>query len=365
MKYILILIFILVSINISYSGSLRILFLGDTHFGDNYQLSPYYNHGVNVIEKYGYDYFFENVKDLLLTSDLTIANLETPLTDTVKPEYFSSKSIIHFSDKDSTPFYLIKYRIDAVSIANNHILDLGLPGLENTRMSLENYYGILTFGAGINEREASEPLFKTFLIDDVVTGIYVIGCYWYRTKYDNEKKIYAHGDTAGVRLLDVNNISKQVKQIKTDNPNAYVVVYPHWGSNYMEADDNQHEAARSLIDCGVDLIIGHGAHTIQEIEYYNRKWIFYNMGNFIFNSPGKYSSMNAKPYGFILQLIIDEKSKRIRLYPIFTNNKETDYQIRYLNKDEFDDCYEFVAISDSFKNKLKKIDNSYFEIELD
>ncbi len=361
MRNLFVFILLVYCLQLTHANTLIITFLGDTHFGDNYQLSPYYNHGVNVIDKYRYDYFFENVKDLLLTSDLTIANLETPLTDTIKPEYFSSKSIIHFSDKDSTPYYLSKYHIQAVNIANNHTMDFGFSVLKNTIYSLNKYY-ISPFGAGLNEREASIHYLKKLIINGNEFNIYVLGCYWYRTRYDKERKIYAHGDTGGVRLLESDKLCKQIQEIKQSDEHAFIVIYPHWGSNYEQANEYQREAARGLIDCGVDLIIGHGAHTIQETENYKGKWIFYNLGNFIFNSPGRYKSRGVKPYGLILQLLVNEKGYSLRLYPIFTDNKKSNYQIRFLYKEEFMDCYDYMVTDDMLKKRIKIYCYQYFEI---
>ena len=59
----------------------RILFVGDTSFGDNY-ISEYENReewGFNLLKEYGHDYFFEKLKGLLFDADTVIANLETPL----------------------------------------------------------------------------------------------------------------------------------------------------------------------------------------------------------------------------------------------------------------------------------------------
>src|SRR5205085_8709363 len=110
---------------IIHADEICIFFLGNTHFGDNYQLNPKYNRSINVIKKNGYDYFFENVKDILLHSDFTFANLETPLIFNPQISVEKSDDYLHWSDSDSTVFYLNKYHIMAVSLANNHVFDSG------------------------------------------------------------------------------------------------------------------------------------------------------------------------------------------------------------------------------------------------
>ena len=89
-----------------------------------------------------------------------------------------------------------------------------------------------------------------------------------------------------------------------------------------------------------DLVIGHGAHTMQEIEHYGDQWIIYGLGNFVFLSPGRYAKQKVLPYSCVAQLILEDHQlkiqKRIRLYPIFTNNRVSNYQPRPVNKLEFE-----------------------------
>src|SRR4030095_2747728 len=200
MKYILILFLLFANIGAERADSLKVIFLGDTHFGENYQMDPKINRGVNIIKEKGYDYFFKNVKELLLSSSLSIANLETPLMRDTASLTSLSRDYIHSSNPDSTPYYLSKYNIQSVSIANNHILDLGFEGLNSTLNALNNY-GITPFGAGFTEEQARKPFNKKFTASGKEFDLYVFGGYWYRTRFNVEKKYYANGDTGGVSLL--------------------------------------------------------------------------------------------------------------------------------------------------------------------
>lgn len=352
----ILILLLLLNLNPVYPDSLKVLFLGDTHFGDNYM---YYS-DENIIDKYGYDYFFTNVKDILGSCDFAAANLESPVLSGAVPPYKFAGDYVHFTDKDSTPYYLNKYNINTVSLANNHILDLGMEGMIVTRQVLaaNNTH---CFGAGLNEDTASSPFI--FAKSDVKHEIFVISGYWYRGRFDSVKHYYASGNKGGVNMLNAEKISEQVKNIKQNYPDAFIIVYPHWGSNYKPHNAYQTEIARRLIDAGVDMIIGHGAHTVQEAEYYNGKWIFYNMGNFIFNSPGRYSSTGAKPYGMMAELNITAGGKTLKLYPVFTDNKENNYQIRLLDENEFVDCYEYVF--KSCKDKIIKAGKNYYRVNLE
>ncbi|MEO8513421.1 MAG: CapA family protein [Ignavibacteria bacterium] len=315
-----------------YCDTLNVLFLGDTHFGENYQYEPKFDRGVNVIEEYGYDYFFENVKDILSGSDITFCNLETPLTNDRRNPVSYIKPYLHWSDPDSTVKYFNKYGIKYVTLGNNHVFDYGLPGFIETQTAL-NSGGIKFFGAGDNSFEAAEPLIKN------INGykLIIFGGFEFREKYDTLYDFYADSIKTGVNKLDTLILSSQIKSYRQIYPDAIIIIYPHWGSNYKPRNDMQKACAHNWIDSGADYIIGQGAHTIQEAEKYKGKWIFYNLGNFIFNAPGRYTSTGAKPYGMMLKLVFIENERKIIIYPLYTNNHETDYCLRKLDDYEFND----------------------------
>jgi poly-gamma-glutamate capsule biosynthesis protein CapA/YwtB (metallophosphatase superfamily) len=353
----IILIFlIIVSAGVSRADSLKILFLGDTYFGESYQTNPGHNDGINVIDEYGYDYFFENVKTLLNSSKFTIANLETSLAS--RQSEYLTKAYSHWSTGSKTCEYLKKYGIDAVSLGNNHVMDYGSKGMTET-IALLDKHNIKYFGGGNNAYEAGAPLTVNFALTEKYFGIAVLGGYKYRPSYDTIYHAYANDSTAGINMLDTAKIIKQVRQLKEHNKDVFVVFFPHWGKNYKQAVDYQKEMAHMLIDAGVDLVIGHGAHTIQQTEMYKEKLIVYNIGNFIFNAPGRYKSTGAKPYSFITELVVKDGKKYVRLYPLYVNNNKTDYRLRFLDEEEFNDCFEYIG--NSF---TKKKGTEYFEIEL-
>lgn len=74
---------------------------------------------------------------------------------------------------------------------------------------------------------------------------------------------------------------------------------------------------------------------LQGIERYKGKWIIYSLGNFVFNSSGRFDKFNAPPFSLVglLSLATEDKSKaiRLRLYPIYSNNLKTRFQPRSVN----------------------------------
>lgn len=317
----------------------KILFGGDFSFGENYQNRLKEKGGINILDEKGYDYSLNNFEDLLLSSDYVVLNLETVITDLPISVLAGEKSYIHFSDPEQTAIYLKKYNVNAVSLANNHSFDYGEEGLLQTLDVLVRNE-IEWFGAGRNGSEASFPIFKTFEVGEKNFKLAIIGVFEYRESYDENYDFYASEEKAGVNSLDLDRTISQIRSIKTFDPEMFIVVYPHWGENYFWKSEKQTEIGHKLIDSGADLILGHGAHKIQEIEYYNEKWIVYNLGNFMFNSPGRFDDYEDSPHSFIVVFSIIEKDtesfKKLKLYPIFSDNKITNYQPRFLSQEEFE-----------------------------
>ena len=72
--------------------------------------------------------------------------------------------------------------------------------------------------------------------------------------------------------------------LRADDPSCYIVVSLHWGGeNTMHPLLQQVADAHRLIDAGADLLVGHHPHTLQDVEVYHGKHIFYSIGNFIFD----------------------------------------------------------------------------------
>jgi len=132
----------------------KILFGGDFSYGDTYE------RGKEINENYGYDYPFTKVAPFLNSADFSIVNLETPITDVDIEPYKKLKTWVHRGKTDVYPKYMKKYRINAVSLANNHSMDCGVEGFLETMKILDGN-SILRIGAGSNADEAAAPLIKT------------------------------------------------------------------------------------------------------------------------------------------------------------------------------------------------------------
>lgn len=323
------------------SRELTILFAGDTSFGENYQE----RRNTNILEERGYDYPLEKLQPFLRGSDFVVANLESPVTDLKKSPFEGSKSYLHWMDVEKAPRHLVKNGITCVSLANNHTLDFGVEGLLQT-LEIFKEHDIEYFGAGVDDEEASRPFIKTFEVGDLPFTLAVIGTYEYSKRYDEEFDFYAGEDKPGANLLTAERIQRQIRETKEKHPDAFLVVFPHWNQNYRWKTNRQTALCKEMIDAGADMVIGHGAHMMQEIEKYNDRWIIYGLGNFMFNSPGRFQRLEAPPYSLVASLSVRNNngglSKSVKLYPIFSDNRISDYQSRPLTDEEFTEARELL-----------------------
>lgn len=323
----------------------RILFLGDTSFGENYQARIAEQGGENVLSARGYAYSLEQLTPLLRGADQVIANLETPVTDLRVPPFASQKRYLHWADIVKTPKTLRAHNIRFVSLANNHTLDYGLEGLKQTLTALQ-VQGIQWLGAGIDEESAAAPLRTNIGLDGKSYKLVVAAGFEYRMDYDTNYAYYARGKTGGVNAWSPEQAAAQLVELRRSAPDAFIVAYPHFGKNYTWMTDQQTRLAHALIDGGADLVIGHGSHVFQEIERYRGRWIIYNLGNFVFNSPGRYNKKDIHPYSLVASLDAAADGGNItfllRLYPILSNNLVTKFQPRFLNRRQFSEVHSLL-----------------------
>src|SRR5699024_3264505 len=151
------------------------------------------------------------------------------------------------------------------------------------------------------------------------------------------------------------------KEEKEAYPDGKIIVIAHWGADFKTVNQKQKDYAHSLVSAGADLIIGHGAHMIQEIEKIGSSIVVYSIGNGVFNSDGEYNRRFVAPYSLIAQIVMTKAGKELRMYPIYTNNLKTFWQPRFLQDKEFDHCTLMLKSFGSAKLDVKESDGkSYY-----
>jgi len=306
---------------------LQILFTGDTAFGGNYQKRLARRGGTNILKEKGYSFSFANLQPLIDESQFVLANLETSLTTAKVSPQKGLRRFIHRDSPKKSARALARHGIDAVSLGNNHGFDYGDDGLIETREALEQR-GIIALGAGPNDRVAYQAYERQFDLESSSFRLAIIAGKhkWREYKYH----YYADENSGGVNCWTEETVHQQIRALKDSDPQAFLVAYPHWGQNYRWRDERQASLAHALVEAGADLVLGHGAHALQEIEMINGRWVVYGLGNFFFNSPGRYPGREILPYGLAAILRVNERMGRqqlaLRLYPILIDNAVVQYQ---------------------------------------
>jgi cyanophycin synthetase len=321
------------------SDQFTALLLGDIGFGEFYMHHPRAGALQRLLSEHGHLHSFANLRNLLGSADMVIGNLEAPLSAAPDERLRGRKKYLCWSDGERAVTALKEAGIHALTLANNHALDGGPRGLEETLTRLRAA-SILSFGAGSDIESASQPLVARFRLGNVVRSLVVFGCFEHRRRYESRYRWYASQTHAGVNELSAEKIAATIKTLRTRLPRPIFIAFPHWGVDYTEVNEAQRKAARELVEAGVDLIIGHGAHTTQSVEMVNNRPVVYGIGNFVWNTPGRFAKLGAKPYGFAaavhFRLIGTEPKAAVRLYPILTDNDRTGFQNRLLSEAEIE-----------------------------
>lgn len=226
----------------------RILFVGDMMFDRHIRKAMY--------EK-GEDYPFSCIGDFLKNSDLTVGNLEGPITENASRSLFSvvgSPDNFVFTFPTATAKLIFENNVRVVSLGNNHIGNFGKAGIESTKKFLNQaevgYFGGLA---------GDEPV--------------------HRTEINNHKiSFIAYNEFGGESAAKVSEkIALEKKEGRT------VTVFAHWGEEYVAPPQRVRNAAKLFAESGADLIIGAHPHVILENEMINNVPVYYSLGNFIFD----------------------------------------------------------------------------------
>jgi len=268
---------------------MRLTFVGDIAFGSTIcSVGDPYRHIYSEICK----------------GDLFFLNWEFPFTLLWEPE--SVTSYKGYAVDVSLSDHLLSPLANSIaSIANNHIRDWGLEGI-NTTLKLLQRHDINPVGIDWGDGSPQKPFIIT---KDNLT----IGFLAYAKKYE----FSAHEEYPGAALIEFNKIKKDIFLLKKKVD--HVVISLHWGTEFSEYPKPEELLlGRKTIDCGASLIIGHHAHVLQGYEKYKDGYIFYNIGSFIFDPLGEKVVDNAALERRIKSIIvhIELEKDSIRLLDI-------------------------------------------------
>ncbi|MGK7247450.1 CapA family protein [Acinetobacter oleivorans] len=336
------------------SGIINIL--GDTYFGEIYTEKRKAKGQIDALQQYGYDYSFKKIKAFLGEHDVNIANFEAVFSLENQSPLVHKKPFILKADAEQTLAEFKNIHLNHVVLANNHLKDYGDRGLAYTLQQFDQA-NISYIGAGTNQKEAHSYIEITFNNKHYT----IFNGYWHRDTAYLDYDFYALGAKSGVACLN-GVLLEQIGRYKQTNPEHKVIVICHWGIDFKPITKEQSKLADILTQAGADLVIGHGAHTIQPIKVINQKPVVFGIGNAVFNSNGEYTEQNALPYGCIARL--DLSKDRLRLYPIYTNNLKTFWQPYPVNEDDFSEASNYMTSLLTPENYYAAQDDLGFYVEM-
>lgn len=300
-----------------FSKSSVINILGDTYFGEYYTRKRKIAGISDALQKYGYDHSFKNIKKFFNENDLNIVNFEASFFKSESSPLEMIKPFILGANAKESINELKNNNINHLVLANNHAKDYGEEGLDYTLENLDAV-NISYIGAGRNLKES----LQIYEVENGFNRVAIFNGYWFRETAYTEFNFYALPNKNGVNSLSI--LPYFIEEYRKNNPESKIIVIAHWGVDFKSVHKAQRTMSEKLIVSGADLIIGHGPHTLQPVEKYKGKIVFYSIGNGVFNSNGEFNKHKVPPFGLVVKINF-EKSK-IRLHPILTDNKKTFWQ---------------------------------------
>ncbi len=250
--------------------------------------------------------FFRGVADILAGSDIVFGNLEGALTDSGETHKDPSRGT-QFAFR-MPPHYggiLRQAGFNVLNLANNHSADFGDTGLADTRRNI-NENGMLAVGL------------KDEIVYQQIRGMRIA---WIGFSY-----LHRHNS-----IHDMDHVSRLVRSAG-ESANLVIVTF-HGGAEGSDAlrvfdveekflgenRGNVVRFARTAVESGADLVLGHGPHVLRGVECYWQKLIVYSLGNFV--GYGAFSTKRAAAVSAILDITLDQDGwlRRAEFHPVRFN----------------------------------------------
>jgi len=239
----------------------------------------------------GWDALFANVSDAFRDADFGFVNLETPIA----PKHSLGTKAFQFNGPVALLDSLKFNGINIVSFANNHVMDQGWPGFDETLDHLREE-GLLFVGSGATADAAWQPV----ILEKNGIRIGWLGMTrWLNGNRNPEKDSQPHvaffpypGESNGAPGRDEAGVLDAIKAARTQCDLLLVSV--HWGIEYSPMPRPEDvEAAHAFLEAGASAVVAGHPHVLQPIETYvtqdqRKTVIFYSLGNFLSNQSATY-----------------------------------------------------------------------------
>lgn len=287
------------------SKMLNVVFVGDVMLGRTF------NKQFDRLPRY---HPFGNTTHIIEKADLSLGNLEFTITPHRVENQWPNKTF-HYQLDPRHAHKLLESKLQYVSLANNHILDYGVEGLEDTISHLRQL-GIKFSGAGNTLAEAQKPAVmqrhgKTIAVFSMADHY----DYWTASK-----------TTPGIWYISPESLDDAIAVLaryRRQHPRTLIIVSIHWGPNYEKnlSAWKRTLARRLIVDARVDVIHGHSAHHVQPPELVDSKLVLHSTGDFV--DDYAIDAVFRNDLGMITELHLDTftgNTRRVTVYPTKISN---------------------------------------------
>ncbi|MPY87965.1 MAG: hypothetical protein GEU99_08595 [Luteitalea sp.] len=221
----------------------------------------------STLEARGSRFIFDAVHDVLQDGHLLFGNLECVLSD--RGLDWRNPTTVYLRGAPEAVTACRHGGFDVMNVANNHTLQYGAEAFHDTTHLLRAN-GIAPLGIATDGDYHSKPV----ILERHGVSVGFLGYSHEWEQYFHGRPLYATTGSTGI-LADVARLKRRVD---------YVVVSMHWGLEYMPYPSRDQVAlARTLVDHGCDVVLGHHPHVVQGCERYKHGLIAYSLGNFVFD----------------------------------------------------------------------------------
>ena len=248
-------------------------------------------------------------------ADLVAFNLETTITDRGSPWWGKTYRYRMDPKHRSAALDQVPGAVRFASVANNHVLDFGVQGLQDTLGALDDA-GFLHAGAGATAEAAWAPVIVETR-GGVRVGLLALtdhcGCL-------NMSSWVATAGQPGVAWADLSRgeLEPVLAHVRAlDAAVDVVVVALHWGPNWLPDGRSvwMEQTARALVDAGADVLFGTSSHHVLPVDLISGKHVFYGLGPLVDDyghDPAFRSDLGA-----VAKLHIDaEGAQTVELVPV-------------------------------------------------
>jgi poly-gamma-glutamate synthesis protein (capsule biosynthesis protein) len=222
-------------------------------------------------------------------NDLNVVNLECPLTDAGNGRH---KTGPHQKAMPETVKLLAEAGIGLVTMANNHMMDYGQAGVSQTTRLLKDH-NMSYIGAGEDPGRAGK--YHVLNVDNKQVAV---------LNFAENEFLSAPGSRWQCNPLDP--VRNYADITKARRENDFVVVIIHGGHEFYHLPSpRMKELYRHYADIGADAIVSHHTHAYSGYEIYRGKPIFYGLGNFLYDWPGKRD--DNWNYGYAVRLKLGQQ----------------------------------------------------------